>query len=376
MRSFWLIVVALCLTHPLYSQSVPSVGKGDFEWKIIGRILFDGGIFFSDKTELGNSVEVNDARLGFTMNILENWRGKIEVGFAKSQVSLKDAYLEYYNKQHLVRVGHAFEPFALGYRIGTSDMKFNGQPATAKVFGDRRKIGISYTYNTDPWNISAGIFSDKDIDNQWKGDEGYAFAGRLLFRPCVKDDAVLHLGASTRFSVHGEDENRVITYSGGAPSDLVSEKFLKADVDQAINQWKFGAELIGVYDKFFFQGEYMRGYVNRKADVKNYFGEGGYVEMGYVLLNGRYGYNQLAGMVKAPGAKSLELLFRYNMTDLNNKEAGIMGGKQNDLSLGSIYYFNAYIAAKISYSWVDLDKYAAGGEQSFSMIQGRIQLSF
>ena len=54
-----------------------------------------------------------------------------------------------------------------------------------------------------------------------------------------------------------------------------------------------------------------------------------------------------------------------------------MGGKQNDLSLGAIYYFNKYIAAKMSYSLVSLDKYAQiDGKQTFNMIQGRVQVSF
>ena len=57
--------------------------------------------------------------------------------------------------------------------------------------------------------------------------------------------------------------------------------------------------------------------------------------------------------------------------------AGIMGGKQNDFSIGGIYYFNKYVAAKMSYSLVSLDKHApVDGKQTFSMIQGRIQLSF
>ena len=82
-------------------------------------------------------------------------------------------------------------------------------------------------------------------------------------------------------------------------------------------------------------------------------------------------------MAVAPGEKCLELLCRYNITNMYDKDAGIMGGKQNDLSVGGIYYFNKYVSAKMSYSLVSLDKHAQeGGKQTFSMIQGRIQLSF
>ena len=36
--------------------------KGDFEARLIGRALFDGGVFFSDKTSLGNAVGMRTAR--------------------------------------------------------------------------------------------------------------------------------------------------------------------------------------------------------------------------------------------------------------------------------------------------------------------------
>ena len=152
---------------------------------------------------------------------------------------------------------------------------------------------------------------------------------------------------------------------------------MKAEVTEAINEWKFGAEVVMVLDKWYFQSEYLMAHVNRRASVENYNGDGWYAQVGYALLNGRYGYNKTSGMATAPGAKSLEILCRYNITNMNDKDSGIMGGKQNDFSIGGIYYFNKYVAAKMSYSLVSLDKHApVDGKQTFSMIQGRIQLSF
>lgn len=351
--------------------------KGDFEARLIGRALFDGGVFFSDKTSLGNAVEVYDVRMGTVIRFLERWTGKIEMGFAKSKVSMKDIYIEYNDGKNLFRVGHYFEPFSLEYRIGTSDMKFNGAAVTGIAFGDRRRLGISYTYNCDVLNVSGGVFSDKDIDNTEKGDEGYALSGRVLYRPYSKEKDVIHVGVSSRFGVQGEAEENKLTYSAGAPSNLIPEKFLKAEVTEAINEWKFGAEVVMVLDRWYFQSEYLMAHVNRKASVENYNGDGWYAQVGYALLNGRYGYNKTSGMATAPGAKSLEILCRYNITNMNDKDAGIMGGKQNDFSIGGIYYFNKYVAAKMSYSLVSLDKHAPiDGKQTFSMIQGRIQLSF
>ena len=377
MKHTLLILILLVCYASVSAQLTLKSEKGDFEARLIGRVLFDGGVFFSDKTSLGNAVEVYDVRLGTVVRFLERWTGKIEMGFAKSKVSMKDIYIEYSDGKSLLRVGHCFEPFSLEYRIGTSDMKFNGAAVTGIAFGDRRKLGISYTYDCDVLNVSGGVFSDKDIDNTEKGDEGYALSGRVLFRPYSREKNVIHVGVSSRFGVQGEAEENKITYSAGAPSNLIPEKFLKAEVTEAINEWKFGAEVVMVLDKWYFQSEYLMAHVNRKAAVENYNGDGWYAQVGYALLNGRYGYNRMSGMASTPGAKSLEILCRYNITNMNDKDAGIMGGKQNDFSIGGIYYFNKYVAAKMSYSLVSLDKRAhEGGKQTFSMIQGRVQLSF
>lgn len=352
-----------------------TVGDG-IEIKLIGRAIFDGGIFFSDKTELGNAVEMGDLRLGVTVNIPENWRAKLEIAFVDSKVTMRDVYVEYYTGPHLFRLGHAFETFGLEYRIGTTDIKFHTHATAARVFSDRRKLGISYVYNQNRWNLSAGLFSDQDVDNNSNEDEGYVVAGRFVFRPWQKDGNVLHVGASARFSAHGKAEANTIFFTGGAPTGLVNATFLRATVTEAINQWRFGTELIGVYDRFYMQGEYLRAQVNRFSSVENYAAQGGYMQVGYVLLNGRYGYNAATGMSRGPGAKSLELIARYSITDTNDGSAGIRGGRQDDLSVGAIYSFNRYLAVKANYGWVKLDEYASDGEQKFSMIQGRFQINF
>jgi len=376
MRKIVWLFVTFFVMHGASAQLVLKSEKGELDCRFIGRALFDGGVFFSDSTDLGNAVEVNDVRLGMVLHFLEHWSGKIELGFSGGEISLKDVYINYAKGRHQVRVGNFFEPFSLEYRIGSSDMKFNGAAVTGKVFGDKRRLGISYTYHVDPLNVAVGAFGDKDVNNEKEGDEGYALSGRVLYRPYLQAGNVLHVGVSSRFSVEGESEQNTVTFSGGIPSDLIAQKFLTAKIDDAINQWRFGAEVVCVYDKLYVQGEYLMGHVNCVASAENYTGDGCYVQVGYALLTGKYGYDKLTGMAKAPGVKSLEVLCRYNVTNLNDREAGIMGGRQNDFSVGAIYYFNKYVAAKASYTVVDLDKHAREGNQTFSMLQGRLQISF
>ena len=57
--------------------------KGDFEARLIGRALFDGGVFFSDKTALGNSLEVYDVRLGTVVRFWNVGRERLSWGLPR-----------------------------------------------------------------------------------------------------------------------------------------------------------------------------------------------------------------------------------------------------------------------------------------------------
>ena len=54
-----------------------------------------------------------------------------------------------------------------------------------------------------------------------------------------------------------------------------------------------------------------------------------------------------------PGSKqAIELTARFNYTNLNDGRAGIMGGRESDVSLGANFYLNEYLAVKLNGSYV------------------------
>lgn len=378
MRNILLIVLLLVCSERAFAQLTLKTERGDFSCRFIGRALFDAGVFASDKTDLGNSVDLYDVRLGAVLDFMDNWGGKIELGFVNNKVSLKDVYLDFQKGSHLVILGHYFEYFALGARIGSSDMKFNGYTATDQAFGDRRKFGISYAYKRKSWDFCVGVFDDKDAGSSGEHrDEGYVITSRFLYRPYMKEGRVIHVALSSRFYHLGDNTGHQLSYTAGAPSTLVKDDFLRVDITDAKNEWKYAGDVVMTLDKWYVQAEYLRTRVKRLNGNEAYHGAGGYVQIGYALLGGKYSYNQGTGMASTTGAKSLELLCRYNYTTMNDRDAGLMGGSQHDVSIGAIYYFNKYIALKASYTNVSLDKYSpVAGEQSFDMVQGRIQVSF
>ena len=73
-RTLILFLGLFLLLFPLQiiAQAFVKSSTGDFEWKMTGRALFDGGIFFSDSSRLGNGMVISDVRLGTSVRFLKN----------------------------------------------------------------------------------------------------------------------------------------------------------------------------------------------------------------------------------------------------------------------------------------------------------------
>lgn len=250
---------------------------------------------------------------------------------------------------------------------------------TNSTFGDRRKIGFSYMYDKLRWTVAGGIFSDSDVDNNKGLNEGYTLVGKWVGRPVFDEDKLLHIGLSARFSEHDKAERQELIYKAGAPTNVLKKdenQFLRASVTDMINQWRWGTDVILLYKGAYLQSECLVAHVNR-AGAPDYTGKGGYVQVGYLLLGDRkYTYNRAQGWVDNPAASNLELLFRYNVTSMNDRKAEIMGGKEQDITLGANYFINKYVAVRLNYTYMVTDKYAVNGKESVNFIQGRLQFSF
>lgn len=367
----WVLLSQISGGASLKAQNFVVSETNGFEWRLMGRVFFDAGAFFNDKTNFGNGVQINDLRLGTQIRFLQHWNVKMELGYGDEKVSIKDIYINYKTGNHSIRLGYYHEPFGID-RIGSTNFKFIETASADKTFGGSRKLGVSYLYNQAYFNFMGGVFSDGNPGKANQLNQGYTLATKFIGRPVVGDGRLLHLAIAPRFSSHGDQ----IEFKGGVPTTLLSgadNRFVFADVTQVINQWKMEVEVIGIYRKWYLEGHYLMAHVNR-AGVPNYNGQGGYIQGGYMILGEKQNYNPVTGMVANPVPKSLEVLCRYNRTNLN--DAGITGGKLSDLSLGVNYFVNKYIVARLNYVHVMTSHDAPGGADDFDLIQGRIQFSF
>ena len=366
---FLICLFSIFLLQQVIAQEFVSGGKNNFHWKLIGRVFFDGGVLNRDSTV--TSFQVNDLRLGTVIRFEEHWETKIELGYGDSKNSLKDIYLNYSIAKHNIRLGYHYEPFG-NARVGTTNYRFITDAPSDKALGNKRKLGISYSYN-QPWiNVVAGVFSDGDIEKSKPLNRGYSLAAKVTGRPLMEDKKLIHIGIAPRFN----SSDQQISFSCGSPTDLLSKSdntLIEARIDQVINQWKLDLELIMLYNKWYFQGQYFLAHLNRFA-TENYNAKGGYAQIGYMILGAKHNYNPETGMIVNPAPKSLEILLRYDNTNLN--DASIQGGRITDISLGMNYFINKFVAAKINYTRMLPGKTALSGNQEFDIIQARLQFSF
>lgn len=75
--------------------------------------------------------------------------------------------------------------------------------------------------------------------------------------------------------------------------------------------------------------------------------------------------------------KAVELVARFNYTNLNDDKSGIYGGEEKALSLGVNWYLNKYLGMKFngSYVWVG-DHCDSFYDKNFLLFQARVQYIF
>ena len=77
------------------------------------------------------------------------------------------------------------------------------------------------------------------------------------------------------------------------------------------------------------------------------------MQAGFLVRGRGFAYDDLYGIPGRPGSKqAIELTARFNYTNLNDGRAGIMGGRESDVSLGANFYLNEYLAVKLNGSYV------------------------
>lgn len=412
-----------------------------FSFRVGGRVAIDGAHYIDDYTDRGSGAKFSAARIRIISKIGSKVDMKLDVDFA-SKNWLKDAYLRWHtNKNGFLRVGNFAEPFSAENIQSTMDYPFINKSATVAALGTGRAIGVSYRYYHKYFWAEGGVFSQK-FSNPTEvvkgGDMGYALSARLLGR-VSGDDWAFHAGGSVNygrpdangFTNGSDDYNRTVTLSSNLESCVDNTKFLNATINNVKTGLKFGAEVMASYKKVYVKGEWLHADYVRERDWDYNFTSSlgtllstmfptlsayqslmgvdqdakfyGYtVEAGFMILGKNYRYNSVDALMNRPKGKSLEVVARFNHTDLNDIMAGhmfyggkfysstlhqsfgvadqsVVGGKADTFTLGVNYYVTDNIVARLNYSYQKLNQEYTKEfmlDKNLHSIQARVAFEF
>lgn len=424
------------------------------KFTIGGRFMADAAYYNVDEpyvadqninANMHSGASIVDARIRTSM-AYKDFYFYADFGFGGGKFAQKNIFAQWSRENrkgnnHAVKVGYYNDPAgSMARQTSLASYHFISRAGASNALGDGRALGVSYKFRNNNWFAYQGIFSEDQYNRIDAGFNGVTVAGRWLYRPTLPTGHNLHFGVSTAFTQLGGGEPSTTkgstilkkTYSLGQSMETYvdpTEKFVGGDIAWADKVVKVGAEALYNQDKFFVRGEYLHKTVTTKRDnysafiaaqdnvdgwgdfglwnkanpLTNYHFNGGYVELGGILWgNSKYKYDAANATLGGFDGKALELVGRFNITNLNNVTgtdyysamrdqyyaAGFIedwpgtgstsfgGGQVMSTTVGLNYSFNRYCQVMLDYTYSHLNRDKFEYAKNFHGLQARVQFVF
>ncbi|MGL5681961.1 MAG: porin [Marinifilaceae bacterium] len=425
MKKYTLVTALLFSTTLLFAQDAKEQMKAfmedgmvtwtnkqkDASFRIGGRVAIEGAYYFDDYIDRASGIAISEARLR-AFSTFKDFDTKFDVDFAYNDVAMKDMYIRWHGGRNwFVKAGNYAEPFSAGNIQSSFDSWFILKSPTVSAMGTGRSVGATFRYYTEPFWAEAGFFSQKVATEKIPGDKGWGVSARALYRFTPYDDNTLSVGGSFNFRrpsangfKDGKDKYNRYTYLQSTIGSNVDDiNFLNAQIANSWGVYRYGAELIKVYRRFYLQAEYIGMTIHRRRDykyeleqqlggefsctdiacMKEWYGDastlrfnGCYAQVAWTILGPANTYNYVEGFMNLPRRGSLQVMARYDFTDLNDTKgntyfdgkfykdaavgkegSGIGGGRINSFTVGVNYSLLENLVFKVNYNYTHLNSY-------------------
>lgn len=328
-----------------------------------GMLLLDGGVFASPQKELfKDGVAIPDMSLGVKMSY-GRWDARVDVGLSYNKVGIKDVFLAYnLSDESYIKAGNFVHHYGLSSATSANMKVTMESPVSEAIFDDVRQLGATFVYHPENFFATASIHAEPSASTvllapEQYTKEGYGIRSRLAWRPLHSDGKIAQVGFSGAFATpqrtldnNETDIHNAFQFTGNFPTRVTRVTALDAQVDHAMNLWKFTPELLLGYGRMALETQYYFNRVNRRDGLPHYTAQGAYATVRGLLIGDSYSYNSGDAYISTPASKSLECVLSYNYTTLTDTGAGIYGGRMNDMSVTFNYYINKYMIARLRYS--------------------------
>ena len=344
---------------------------GNYSFQPFGRVHFDVTSFDDDKFDHASNATFRRARLGFKGNLGEDFKYKTQIDFAGENVAIKDVSLTYTGLDMAdIKIGNHKPSFGMENNVSSNYIMFMERSSATNAFTRSEILGVNVMSGGDDWSFNAGIFNEDAGNTSTGEDEDISLDLRgsvnVLGMMDESTENVLHVGAGySHRKPTGNVRFRARPGTGDGNRQIDTGNIAAVD-DIGV----YNAELGAVIGPFTFQGEYFNTDLSRSgsnADAKfdGYFGQVGWFLTGesrpYSGSNGKFGRVKPNNpfSLSEGGWGALEVMARYDSTDLNDVGAGITGGKMDTTSLGVNWHLNDRMRVMGNVIDVDSDANAA-----------------
>lgn len=369
---------------------------GDFSARFGGRLMFD--YLATDVAEdirtnvesatgdpdaVESGAEIRRARL-FTSGSYKDIGYKLQIDFAGGS-SIKDAYLDFPSpipSGYSLKVGRFYEPWSLEGQTSSKYLTGMEFPLPVSTFYSFRTNGVgawgSLLDKRLHWGASV-TRSQTDGQGDSREEGGYAASARLSGVPYLdeKDNHLLHIGLS------GSSRGITETRFAATPEIANLESFADTGTFNADRRNVLDLEGILQLDEFSLQGEYIHNSLDRPSGGTDPVFDGYYLMAGYWLTGEHSNFSLKKGKWGRPkpnkslfegGWGAWQLMGRYSTLDLN--DAGIIGGKMDNITAGFNWWLNAHTKIALNYIHSDLEDGVSGAEGDNNLLGMRYQIDF
>ncbi len=370
---------------------LPAVGGGVESLQFGGYFMLDytwwGDVDSDVDVETENGTEVRRAAIFAKGDVYEFAKFKLEFDLAQGDADLRDAYLEFVKVPGVgnVKVGHYRQPFMLDMLTSSRYITF-AERAASVVFAPAWDTGIMLHSTAADGRVTWAVGGFEVVDQYAAGaDEsvGNSVTARVTGLAVGEDggERLLHLGADF---LYGAPDDGTVRYHARPEVHLSNRLIDTGDIpaDRAV-QWNL--ELAGVLGPVHFQGEYTGSNVTAPPDSlpSDPSFSGWYAQVGWFITGEVRAYKEGAWARTEPkawfregGAGAFEVAVRYSSLNLNDKDAGIEGGRTDDVSFALNWYIHPNARLKFDYiraSVKDVDDSEIGTGNAYV---GRVQFDF
>lgn len=277
-----------------------------------------------------------------------------------------------------VRAGYFKTPVGMeGMAASRTSSMLELSSATQAMFEGRR-TGLEWSMERDRYLLTAAYFFGHDLQGD---NHGTTAGGRAIWTPVKESGHVVHLGLSGSVeNPHGHTDGRDVWFppsarfrarpeAGLTNVRLVDSGSLRG-VDRIVRN---GVEAYWQSGPLSLQSEYLRATAQRAGGQPDFTATGYYVLGSWVVTGESRSYvgGNVGNVKPAHGYGAVELLTRYGELDLD--DAGILGGRQRDLTFGVNWYLTSHFKFQANYVRVSADKGPLSADPNVVELRAQVQ---